>query len=370
MLSSSDDRPLSTLRLPASAARGAVAGVPSGRGAPSREEVEDIQRARVLSAMIEVAAVEGYIGAAVAPVVARAGVSRRTFYELFEGREDCFLAAFEWGIKQARQVVVEAYGSGRSWRDRVRRALAALLGLLDSEPELARVCVIEALGAGRLVLERRAQALDELVAALGADAPRPRGSSGAPLLTGEGIVGGAFSVIHGALLARAALPSGRPHDKPNPSARDTPVGEGHGARDPQAPRPLISLHGQLMALIALPYLGPRAAGEELTRTAPDVNVPARTRVSGDGGRLLERLDMRLTYRTVCCLIFIGEHPGSSNREIAHGAEISDEGQTSKLLGRLDRLGLIANTRPHGPGYPNYWTLTGHGQQVLSAVQGR
>jgi AcrR family transcriptional regulator len=369
MLSSSDDRPLSTLRLPASAARGAVPGASTARGAPSREEVEDIQRARVLSAMIEVAAVEGYIGAAVAPVVARAGVSRRTFYELFEGREDCFLAAFEWGIGQARQVVVEAYGSGRSWRDRVRHALAALLGLLDSEPELARVCVIEALGAGRLVLERRAQALDELIAALGADAPR-RGSSGAPLLTGEGIVGGAFSVIHGALLARAAPPSGRPHDKSNPGAQDTLVGAGHGAGDPQASRPLISLHGQLMALIALPYLGPRAAGEELTRSAPQVNVPERIRVSGDGGRLLERLDMRLTYRTVCCLIFIGEHPGSSNREIAQGAEISDEGQTSKLLGRLDRLGLIANTRPHGPGYPNYWTLTGHGQQVLSAVQGR
>jgi DNA-binding MarR family transcriptional regulator len=79
--------------------------------------------------------------------------------------------------------------------------------------------------------------------------------------------------------------------------------------------------------------------------------------------------MRLTYRTVRCLLFIGEHPGSSNREIAQGAEVPDEGQTSKLLGRLDRLGLIVNTRPHGPGYPNYWTLTPHGEQVLGAVQG-
>ncbi len=357
MLGSSDDTSLSTLRRPRSDARGTAGAVSTGGGGvPSREEVEDIQRARVLSAMIEVAAVEGYIGAAVAPVVARAGVSRRTFYELFEGREDCFLAAFEWGVSQARQVIVEAYGSRRSWRDRVRHALAALLGLLDAEPELARVCVIEALGAGRLVLEHRARVLDELVAALGGGAPRPRGSSGAPLLTGEGIVGGAFSVIHGALLMRPGTPSGVPQQS--------------GASDSVDARPLISLHGQLMALIVLPYLGPSAAGEELTRTAPEVSVPERASVSGDGGRLLERLDMRLTYRTVCCLIFIGEHPGSSNREIAQGAEISDEGQTSKLLGRLDRLGLIANTRPHGPGYPNYWTLTGHGRQVLSAVQGR
>jgi AcrR family transcriptional regulator/DNA-binding MarR family transcriptional regulator len=309
-----------------------------GSGSLSRDEVDDIQRARIVSAMVEVSAEVGYIGAAVAPVVARAGVSRRTFYELFEGREDCFLAAFEWGVDQACSMVVEAYRSQRSWRDRVRHALAALLALLDSEPELARVCVIEALGAGKLMLERRAQVLDEIIAALEASAPQARGAGGAPLLTAEGIVGGAFSVVHGRLL------------------------EGSG--------PFIALHGQLMALIALPYLGPRAAGEELTRTAPDVPLPAKATAGPGSGRLLERLDMRLTYRTVRCLLFIGEHPGSSNREIAQGAEVPDEGQASKLLTRLTRLGLIANTRPHGPGHPNYWTLTPHGEQVLGAVQGR
>ena len=72
-----------------------------GRHALSRDEVDDIQRARIVSAMVEVAADVGYLGAAVAPVVARAGISRRTFYELFEGREDCFLAAFDWAVEQA-----------------------------------------------------------------------------------------------------------------------------------------------------------------------------------------------------------------------------------------------------------------------------
>jgi AcrR family transcriptional regulator len=321
-----------------------------GGGSLSREHpdgygghgtVDDIQRVRIVSAMVEVAAEVGYIGAAVAPVVARAGVSRRTFYELFEGREDCFLAAFEWGVQQARNVAVAAYDSQRSWRERVRHALAALLAFLDSEPELARACAIEALGAGKLVLERRAQVLGELIAALDASAPRARGAVEPPLLTAEGVVGGAFSVIHARLLEKE-------HE----------------------PGPLIQLHGQLMALIALPYLGPRAAGEELMRPAPDVPVPAKATVGGGSGRLLERLDMRLTYRTVRCLLFIGEHPGSSNREIAQGAEVPDEGQTSKLLGRLDRLGLVANMRPHGPGYPNYWTLTPQGEQILGAVQGR
>jgi AcrR family transcriptional regulator len=331
----------------------ALARLRPGRGPLSRDEVDDIQRARILSAMVEVAAEHTYIGATVARVVARAGISRRTFYELFEGREDCFLAAFEWGVEQARQVVVEAYGSQRSWRERVRHALAAWLVFLDSEPELARVCVIEALGAGGLVLERRAEVLRELIAVLEADAPQARGAGDPPLLTAEGVIGSAFSVIHGRLLAHSGTGEQRMA----------------GGAD-SAPGPLIALHGQLMALIALPYLGPRAAGEELTRPAPDVPVPEKVGIGGEGGRLLDRLDMRLTYRTVRCLISIGENPGSSNREVAKGAEIPDEGQTSKLLSRLARLGLIANTRPQGPGLPNYWTLTPHGEQVLGAVQGR
>lgn len=336
-----------------------------GGGALPREEVDDIQRARILSAMIEVAAESGYIGAAVAPVVARAGVSRRTFYELFDGREDCFLAAFEWGVEQARSVMVEAHSSQRAWRDRVRHALAALLTLLDSEPELARVCAIEALGAGKLVLERRARVLDELIAALSSSAPA-RGADQPLLLTARGVVGGAFAVIHGRLLEQGATTTGASAGAAGDTAAHTLRANGTDG----SPGPLIQLHGQLMALIALPYLGPRAAGEELTRVAPEVPAPAKAAVGSGGGRLLERLDMRLTYRTVRCLLFIGEHPGSSNREIAQGADVPDEGQTSKLLGRLDRLGLIANTRPHGPGYPNFWTLTAHGRQVLGAVQGR
>ncbi|MFZ1154379.1 MAG: TetR/AcrR family transcriptional regulator [Solirubrobacteraceae bacterium] len=335
VMAASNDIGLSTARLP------------TGLGSLSRDEVGDIQRVRILSAMVEVAAETGYLGAAVAPVVARAGVSRRTFYELFEGREDCFLAAFDWGVSQARQAVLEAYASQRSWRKGVRHALAALLAFLEGEPELARVCVIEALGAGRLVLARRAEVLNEAIAALDAEAPRARGVGHAPLLTAEGVVGGAFSSIHGRLLEQCAA---------------------KGAES--VPGPLSQLHGQLMALIALPYLGPRAAGEELTRQAPEVKQRSGVRDGGEGGRLLERLDMRLTYRTVRCLLFIDEHPGSSNREIAQGAEVPDEGQASKLLTRLTQLGLIANTRPHGPGYPNCWTLTARGTQVLSAVQGR
>lgn len=314
----------------------------------SRSNVDEIQRTRILSAMVDVASEVGYIDAAVAPVVARAGVSRRTFYELFESREACFLAAFDWSAAQAREVVVEAYSSQRSWREGVRHALAALLHFFDAEPKLARLLVVEALGGGKTVLARRATVLGELSAALAEGAPAPHRAVQAPLLTAEGVVGGAFSVIHGRLL-----------DRPSPDRR--PAGDGRIGTST-----LIGLYGELMALIALPYLGARSARAELARAAPD---PAFRNTGGidDRGRLLERLDMRLTYRTVRCLMFIGEHPGASNREIVRGAEIPDEGQASKLLGRLEKLKLIANSRPAGPGLPNHWTLTAHGARVLSAV---
>jgi AcrR family transcriptional regulator len=307
----------------------------SGRHSLPREQVDGIQRARIIGAMVEVASEQGFLGAAVGRVVKRAGVSRRTFYELFDGRESCFQAAFDWGVQQAGAQMAEAFARERAWRDGVRSALLSLLVFLDSEPQLARVCVVEALGAGTLVLQRRAQVLQQLADALRSGAPRARGSSEPPLLTAETVVGGAFSTIHTRLLL--------------------------------ADGPLSELLGQLMALILLPYQGARAAGEELARPLPE--LPARPAPSARGAstRILERLDMRLTYRTVRCLLFVAEHPDASNREVAQGADIKDEGQASKLLTRLAGMDLLSRSCP-GPGKPNAWRLTPHGQQVLQALQ--
>jgi AcrR family transcriptional regulator len=130
-----------------------------GREGLSGSEVNDFQRVRIVRAMVEVSAEVGYMGASLALVVTRARMSRRTFYELFEDRQDCFLAAFEWGVAQARAAIAAAAPTGRSWRERTRLGLAALLRLFDSEPALARVCVVESLGAGERVLRRRAETL-------------------------------------------------------------------------------------------------------------------------------------------------------------------------------------------------------------------
>jgi AcrR family transcriptional regulator len=290
---------------------------------------------RILAAMAEVASERGAGAVTVAHVVARAGVSRRTFYDLFADREECFLAAFEEAIGRVSVLVLEAYGRPGVWRERVRAGLWAALVWLEEEPALARICVVESLAAGPPALERRAIVLRALVTVVDegrGDVPR-RGTQPPPL-TGEGVVGAVLSVIHTRLL------------------------------DPSA-KPLTGLLGELMSVIVLPYLGQAAAQKELHKPAPSL----LKRTSAAPRDPLEGLEMRITYRTVRVLMGIAASPNASNRKIAAGAGISDQGQVSKLLARLEHLGLIENTGV-GPvkGAPNAWRLTARGEQVEQAIR--
>ena len=84
--------------------------------------------------MFDVASEHGAANVSVAEVVERSGVSRRTFYETFSDREDCFLAAFDDALAFASQRVLPAYNAERKWRERIRAGLVALLEFLDQEP--------------------------------------------------------------------------------------------------------------------------------------------------------------------------------------------------------------------------------------------
>jgi AcrR family transcriptional regulator len=300
-----------------------------------REHVSEIQRLRILGAMGEVASERGAGAVTVAQVVARAGVSRRTFYDLFEDREECFLAAFDEAAGQASIGVLEAWGASGSWRERVRGALGALLVFFDMHPAAARLCVVEALAAGPRGLEHRRRIVARLIAAVDEGrAEVPKGARQPPPLTADGVVGAVFSVVHARL-----------------------SGDGAGA--------LSGLLGELMGMIVLPYLGPGAARRELDKPA----LPIQKNPPPHASDPLGGLDMRITYRTVRVLMTIAAHPRASNREIAAQAGISDQGQVSKLLARLEHLGLARNDGV-GParGAPNAWVLTDRGQQVEQAIQ--
>ena len=312
----------------------------------------------MLAAAGQVVGEVGYGGMSVARVTDRAGVSRRTFYEQFEDREGCFLALFDEALERASEVARDAsaatvaHGKG-AWSERVRAGLSALLALLEEEPGLGSLLVVDALGAGPKILERRARALEAVKAAVDGGRAEAKAGKDPPPLTAEGVVGAVFSVIHARLLEHAA---GR---SMNGSTRRR-----------SAPQPLTALLNPLMGMIVLPYLGQTAATRELELPTPKAPRTPRTYRSAPKPLAdpLQGLEMRLTYRTLLVLSAIAEHPGASNRRIADVAEIHDQGQMSKLLGRLGRLGLIANAGAGQPkGEANAWELTPKGREVEAAL---
>jgi len=321
----------------------------TGNGAPAawvrpgpdglpREHVSEVQRMRVLTAMVHVACERGVGAATVAHVVSRAGVSRRTFYDLFENRQECFLAAFEEAVALAAERARTACAAQERWVERVRAGLLALLEFFEDEPELARICVVQALAAGPDTLARRAQLLELLTAAVDEGRTAAPGRQPPPLAA-QGVVGGALGVVHTRLLVRDATP-------------------------------LRELTNPLMAMIALPFLGPAAARRELSRPLPERTRPPAP-VPPPGARRdgpLEGLNMRLTYRTLRVIETVAAHPGASNRDVRGRAGIRDEGQISKLLGRLERLGLVENTGDgQARGTSNEWRLTARGRELQRTV---
>jgi AcrR family transcriptional regulator len=114
----------------------------------------------MLGAMAEAVAAKGYAATTVADVVAGAGVSRKTFYEHFREKEECFLAAFDTGVDLLLERIVAAeseYDAG--WIEMMRVRVRAYLETLASEPAFARTFLIEVFAAGPHALERRAETL-------------------------------------------------------------------------------------------------------------------------------------------------------------------------------------------------------------------
>jgi AcrR family transcriptional regulator len=292
-----------------------------------------LTRSRMLRAMLEVVAEHGYAGTSTTLVVARARGSRKTFYEHFENCEDCFLAAFEDALEEVAHVAAPAYERDGRWSERMRAALEALLGFLDEDRAIASLLFLEAPTAGPAVQERRTRAVQSLQTVIEEGRSQARTDRTPPPLTAETVLGGVIAVIQ----ARLACPR---------------------------PTRLMTLLSPLMGVIVHPYLGPAAASKELARPTPKrPSRPQPAEAPAAQSDPLEGLHMRVTYRTLRVLVAIGEHPGARNREIAAAAGVTDEGQISKLLARLDGYELIQNSGEPSSWAPNQWHLTARGEEV-------
>jgi hypothetical protein len=196
--------------------------------------------------------------------------------------------------------------------------------------------VCESLTAG-VLFERRAEVVARLAGFVDEGRREGRLSGGMGLLQAEGSVGGVLAILQ--KLSRG-----------------------------KEPVRFSEMTGSLVAMIALPYLGPAAARRELERPVPQ----ASPRQQRSDGLLfttpLKDAGMRLTYRTLRVLRAIAEHPGASNRQVGDMAEIGDQGQVSKLLRRLQRAQLLANDGLGvGQGAPNAWRLTAIGEQLTDSI---
>jgi IclR helix-turn-helix domain len=261
-------------------------------------------------------------------VVTRSGLSEHEFNEEFGSLEECFCATLEQGLSLMGRALVDAIRDEKRWLMRVRIALVTMLAFLDSQPDWARLLVIETPTAGAKALKRRDEALARLAELLERGSPGVEAGAELTLqrgLVAELVVGGVLAVVHSRMVKHSGMP-------------------------------LADLAPSLIAMTVLPYLGREAA-----------NVELEQHFAGASGVALRRpakLPTRTTYRTALVLRAIAGTPNASNREVAAAAGVIDEGQTSRLLARLQRQGLIENVGlGHAYGEPNAWLLTATGRQV-------
>jgi AcrR family transcriptional regulator len=195
----------------------------------------ETRRDLILAAMIRVVGSKGYKETSVADVIEEAGTSRTTFYKHFEDKHDCFLAAYDMLVEQVFSEVVANCDGEEPWLQRVEKGLTMVVELFALEPELARTAVVE-------------------VAAAGADARRRHWNAVARFteyLEGGREMADGRELPENISLMSAGAVAGLIFD------------ELQAGRAAQLPAMLPDL---LFAML-VPYIGPRAAAEEMRRVA-------------------------------------------------------------------------------------------------------
>ncbi|MBK5220488.1 MAG: TetR/AcrR family transcriptional regulator [Thermoleophilia bacterium] len=177
--------------------------LPPGRHGLPREFVVHNQRERLIAGLAEAIAENGYASTTIAHITRHAAVSRRTFYEHFGSKDECFVAAYDTVMEQLRERVDAAYQDEDDWPHAVRAGIAAMLSFLAAEPNLARLSMVEALVAGPVVVERYDAAIRSLVPYFeaGREGRPPEVLDRLSPTTEEALVGGMVSLISRRIIA-------------------------------------------------------------------------------------------------------------------------------------------------------------------------
>jgi AcrR family transcriptional regulator len=174
--------------------------LPSGRHGLSRGFVARNQRERILEATITVVAEYGYATATVGDIVTTARLSRRTFYEHFANKEECFLAAYDATVKELMTEVAGGWTTASDWRTKIRSSVEAFVGYIVAHPVAARACIVEVAGAGEAARRRRDEAIQAFADFLGAAARALSTQRDVSPVAVELIVGGLYEFVYSRLV--------------------------------------------------------------------------------------------------------------------------------------------------------------------------
>ncbi|HEU4977036.1 MAG TPA: helix-turn-helix domain-containing protein [Baekduia sp.] len=345
--------------------------------------IEQLHRGRVADAVVEVLSERGYPAVTVADIAARATMSSRTFYRLYDNKAAAFAEVHHRLRKRAHRRMRAAMACHEEPRDQVCAALQAVLACVDEHPAWGRAFVADGPAsdgsAEPLYLATIQGWLDEAADLL----PEPRDMTRAE----QG------AAVCGILRARLAT-GGRPASDLLPALSRLVVGERLDALPATAdraapPAPELTWDALVQALLdhdaaklaalqqeAEAALDGRRRGDA-ARTAPRdeaelaglAHAAAVGRVGGVAGVLAlaghgtgDGLPSRQALR---CLRYVAAHPGTSGRGVLHGLGFRNESQVSRLLSGLAGRGLVNGS--HARGGPRAWTATAAGEQLLRSL---
>jgi len=179
--------------------------VPLGRHGLAPDVVAAHQRERLFEATVELVAKRGYRNTSVDHIVKAARVGYVAFYDLYEGKEECFLAAFDRIVEEATAELTEAVAGAEEWPEQMASALACLLDLIAADPQRARVALIEVQAAGPNAYSRYEQAFDQAVPKLREGRAFSDEAAQLSKMLEEAVLGGVIWLIHQQLVLNGEL---------------------------------------------------------------------------------------------------------------------------------------------------------------------
>lgn len=179
--------------------------IPLGRHGLSPDVVATHQRERLFEATVDLVAKRGYRNTSVDHIVKAARVGYVAFYDLYAGKEECFLAAFDRIVDEATEELCEAVAGEKEWPEQMAAALACLLDLIAADPKRARVALIEVQAAGPDAYARYEQVFDRAVPKLREGRALSEEAAQLSKTLEEAVLGGVVWLVHQQLVVKGEL---------------------------------------------------------------------------------------------------------------------------------------------------------------------